>query len=45
MILVQMTMVKPVVLVSIDQLNAYRYCSIKEGGSANSQVNIIFIYL
>jgi len=45
MILVQMTMVKPVVLVSsIDKLNPYRFCFIKEGGSINSRVNIISIH-
>ena len=38
--LVQMRLVKPVGSVSIDRLNAYRYCSIKEGGSANSQTYI-----
>jgi hypothetical protein len=42
-ILVQMRLVKPVGLVSTDKLNAYRYCCIKEGGSANSQVNTISV--
>ena len=35
-----MKLKKPVGFVSIDRLNAYRYCSIKEGGNANSQTYI-----
>jgi hypothetical protein len=35
-----MRLVKPVGSVSIYRLNAYKYSFIKEGGSANSQINI-----
>ena len=44
-ILVQIRLVKLVVFVSIERLNAYRYFCIKEGGSANSQINIISTYM